>query len=89
LILLKDYLTVKVMYCKKGEFYTSEKYFKNYIKNSGAHLKHVIIIRGFYGKTLTEKIKEKFDLKKAAIIHIDCDLYISKKQILFWIMPEK
>lgn len=49
--------------------------------------KKVVITEGYYDQTLTESLYEKINLKRAAIIHIDCDLYDSTKTVLDTIQP--
>lgn len=70
---------------KKGEwsFSPSGKYkytpafIKNIIKNSHIPTKNLIIIKGFFEKTLI-----KNPCQSIAMLHIDCDLYQSYKTVL-------
>lgn len=66
---------------KMGEFFTSKKTFLNIIaRNTGINLSDVNIIEGFYEKSLTNELSKR--LPKAGIIHIDCDLYSSTRDVL-------
>ena len=43
------------------------------------------IIEGFYKNSLTNELKSNLNLKKAAIVMIDCDFYNSAKLVLNFI----
>lgn len=61
--------------------------FEQNLKRAKVNFNNVEIIEGFYDKTLNTDLYKKLDLKKAAIIHIDCDLYESTKTVLDTIKP--
>ena len=42
-------------------------------------------IPGYYNESLTEELKKKLPIKKASIIHVDCDLYESTVPVLHFI----
>ena len=42
-------------------------------------------VKGFYSDSVNEKTKQKYHMKQAAIIHIDCDLYTSTRAVLKFI----
>jgi len=46
---------------------------------------HVIVVSGFYEKTLNEETIKKYSLKNAAIVMVDCDLYSSTRIVLNFI----
>jgi len=60
---------------------TQDKFTTNIVKY-GVDLKDVVIVPGFYNKTLTSETKEKHGLQRAAIVMIDCDLYESTVPVL-------
>ncbi len=68
----------------KSEFLCSEDIFKKIIKKAGVDLSRVLIVKGFYSDSLNEDIKKSFNIK-ASIVHIDCDLYSSTKEVLNFI----
>lgn len=70
---------------KKGEFAYSKGDFQDNLKKGKLDLKKVIIIDGWYKNTLNLKIATKHKLKKAAWVHVDCDLYESAKEVLDFI----
>lgn len=67
---------------KEGEFYFPKESFLKRIKKAGVDLKKVIIVEGFFDKSLTDGVKKEHQLNKAAIIHVDCDLYTSTVDVL-------
>ena len=68
----------------ESEFSCSEDLFKKIVKKAGVDLSKVVTIKGFYSNSLNEDIKKKYNIK-AAIVHIDCDLYNSTKEVLNFI----
>lgn len=61
----------------EGAYSCSEEQFRANLASDGVDLKDVITVKGFYDKTLTRETKAKYGLTRAAIVHIDCDLYES------------
>jgi hypothetical protein len=68
----------------KSEFSCSEVLFRKIIEKAGMDLSKVVIVKGFYSNSLDEDTKRKYNIK-AAIVHIDCDLYSSTKEVLNFI----
>jgi len=68
----------------QSEFLCSEVLFKKIIEKAGVDLSKVVIVKGFYSNILNENIKNKHNIK-ATIVHIDCDLYSSTKEVLDFI----
>ena len=67
---------------KKGMYSCSEQSFLDNLKNSGVDTKKVKTIPGWYSNTCTLDTLEKYNLRKASVIWIDCDLYSSTKEVL-------
>lgn len=65
-----------------GAYACSQDKFKRNIAGLGVDLKDVVIVPGFYDKTLNDATKEKHGLRRAAIVMIDCDLYESTVPVL-------
>jgi O-methyltransferase len=61
----------------EGAYGCSEVQFRKNIVSEGVLLSDVILVPGFYDKSLNEDVKKKYQLRRAAIVHIDCDLYES------------
>jgi len=70
---------------KKGRYDFSKKNFLNELVKNNVEIKNVQIIEGYYNETLSEPLKIKLNLKKAAVVMIDCDLYDSTKDVLKFI----
>lgn len=65
-----------------GAFGCSEESFRVNIAQQGVDLKSVVTVPGFYDRTLNMATKTKHELRKAAIVMIDCDLYESTIPVL-------
>jgi O-methyltransferase len=65
-----------------GAYSCSQDEFKRNIARFGVDLKEVITVPGFYDQTLNNKTKEKYGLRRAALVMIDCDLYESTVPVL-------
>jgi len=50
-------------------------------------LSKVIIVPGFYEDSLTQAVKDTYQLTAASIVMVDCDLYSSAKSVLDFITP--
>lgn len=68
-----------------GEFACSEEYFMRIIARAGVPMDKVVKVKGWYRDSLTDDVKKKYALERAAVIHIDCDLYSSTKDVLRFI----
>jgi O-methyltransferase len=66
----------------KGSFMCSEGRFKRNIAEEGVELKAVVTVPGFYDQSLTPDVKKRHNLRRAALVNIDCDLYESTIQVL-------
>src|SRR5262249_18497316 len=70
---------------QKGELASPERSFVEKARRSGEDTSRIVTISGFYDKTLNEETKRTKHLSKASIVHIDCDLYTSTKEVLGFI----
>ena len=66
----------------KGEFQCSRLLFTKIIRKAGVDLDRVVVVEGFYQDSLQDLVKVDHDLKRASLIHVDCDLYVSTKDVL-------
>lgn len=69
----------------KGRYDCTEAEFRQILAKHGVNLGDVIIVPGFFEKTLTNETKSKHNLTSASIVMIDCDLYASTKIVLDFI----
>jgi len=70
---------------KDGQYSCSEKEFRQILSNNDIDMDKVIIVPGYFDQTLTDELKQKLTLKRAAIVWIDCDLYKSTIPVLNFI----
>lgn len=70
---------------KEGRYDCSKEEFVKIIKRAKLDLSKIKLVEGFYEDSLTQEIKQKLDLNKAAIVMIDCDLYKSTIKVLNFI----
>jgi O-methyltransferase len=65
-----------------GAYACSQESFTRNIAGLGVDLKDVVIVPGFYDKTLSRQTKQQHGLRRAAMVMIDCDLYESTVPVL-------
>jgi len=66
----------------RGTYQFSKSKFTNMIEKAGVDMDKVVVVDGFFSESLTNDLKGKHALSKAAIINIDSDLYVSAKDVL-------
>lgn len=66
----------------RGHFAFAQEAFMRYVTKAGADPKWIVPVAGFY-----EDIDSVDGLERAAIVHIDCDLYSSTQEVLRVIEP--
>ena len=57
------------------------------LRKKGVVLDRVHLIKGFYSETLNQKLISEYKIKKAGIIMIDCDMYLSARDALNFCAP--
>jgi hypothetical protein len=65
-----------------GEYSCCESEFLNNIRRTGADMRRVITVPGWYSESLRPENPRLVNLKEAAVVWIDCDLYSSCVQVL-------
>lgn len=68
---------------KKGDYCCNKEKFINNLKMHGVDLSIVKIVEGFYNKSLKDTVLPN----RASFIWIDCDLYLSTKTVLDFVLP--
>ena len=71
----------------KGKYACTEDTFRKNLHRACVSLSKVVPIIGLFEKTCTEETIGKYEMKKAAIIHVDCDLYASARIALEFVKP--
>ena len=67
---------------KKGSMNLPKNIFIENLSKAGVDLNDVLTVEGFYENTLNNNLVKELDIQKAAVIHFDCDLYVSTIQAL-------
>jgi hypothetical protein len=66
----------------KGDYACNLDRYKVNVRRGGVDLNRVTCIPGWYSESLTDELKRKLPIGKAAIVLIDCDLYESTVPVL-------
>lgn len=61
--------------------------FTRNLEQGRVDLNDVVMVPGYYDKSLTPEFRRQAGLERAAIIHVDCDLYESTVTVLDFITP--
>jgi hypothetical protein len=71
----------------RGAYSASKNYVEGWLKGLGADMGAITLVEGFFDRTLTPQLREKFRLRRCALCVIDCDLYASTKDALAFVEP--
>jgi hypothetical protein len=67
---------------QKGDFsQASEEWFMGSVRNSGMDMSRLFVVNGWFNETLNQNTKNMHTLRRAAVIHVDCDVYVSAKEV--------
>lgn len=61
--------------------------FARNLEQGGVTLDDVVMVEGYYDVSLTPDLRTRHRIDKAAIVHVDCDLYESTVTVLDFIVP--
>jgi O-methyltransferase len=67
---------------RHGEFRCPYEFARLVLDEEGVDWSRVHLIKGFFAFSLTEDVKEQYEIQKAGVIMVDCDLYQSAKEAL-------
>ncbi len=70
-----------------GKFSCSVEDFTENLRSHLCELDKIVMVPGWFDDTCCDGTLEKHSLRRAAIVHIDCDLYESTKVVLKFISP--
>src|SRR5581483_12162870 len=71
----------------RGSYACSEEQFRANLRRASVPLDKVVTVKGFFEETLNETTARRIGLRRAAVIHIDSDLYESAKRALDFVTP--
>lgn len=66
----------------KGQFSSDRALFERNLRKAKVDMSRVTIVEGFYDQTLQDRARVAPDLRAAAVVWIDCDLYSSTVHVL-------
>lgn len=71
---------------EKGKLAFAEERFIKRVLGHGVPADKLMTVKGFYDASLTTELKDSLLPTKAAVIYIDCDLYVSTVPVLEWVV---
>lgn len=71
----------------EGNLAITEAHFRNLVISHGMPADRLITVPGFYDTSLTPELQQRLLPQKAAVVYIDCDLYLSTVPCLEFIKP--
>lgn len=74
-------------YWTPGYWQMDEKYTRKYLTRQRVDWSKVFLVKGWFCDTLTSELREQYQMQKASVIMIDCDLYSSAKEALEFCEP--
>lgn len=70
-----------------GQYMCTEQDFLASLQGAEVPLSRVVTVPGWFDETCTGTTISKHRMSRAAIIHIDCDLYLSTRTVLDFVTP--
>jgi hypothetical protein len=70
---------------EKGKLATSEQRFIELCRRHGIPADRLRTVKGFYSDSLTPELTRELAPRKAAVVYVDCDLYLSTVPVLAFI----
>lgn len=70
-----------------GDFKSTEESTVAYLKDHSLDLSRIHLIKGWFSDTCNEHTLKKFEIKHAAIIMVDCDIYSASKTVFDFVAP--
>lgn len=69
----------------RGQYSCGEAQVRTWLSQNGADWDRIVLVPGFYDRTLVPEKKRELGLTKCAVAMLDCDIYSSTKVALEWI----
>ncbi len=69
-----------------GKCATSEEAFREKVRRAGMPPDRLRTVKGFYDRSLTPEVRDELLPHKAAVVYVDCDLYVSTVDVLNFIV---
>jgi len=71
----------------KGQFKTEIEETKYFLTKKGIDWNKTFLVQGWFSDTLTRETVTKYNIQKASLIMVDCDMYSSAKEALTFCKP--
>jgi hypothetical protein len=72
---------------EKGQFKSDYEYTKKKLNEYGVDWNRVKLIKGWFNETLNKGFIDKYNIERADLIMVDCDMYSSAKEALNFCRP--
>jgi hypothetical protein len=72
---------------EKGKLATAEAEFRRLCRSAGMPADRLSTVVGFYDRSLTPELSARLLPRRAAVVYVDCDLYVSTVPVLEFIVP--
>lgn len=70
-----------------GRYKSNYRFTQEYLAENGVDAKRAKLTKGFFSDTLNDDFRQASGLKKASLIMVDCDMYVSAKEALEFCVP--
>jgi O-methyltransferase len=72
---------------KAGDFYSAISATRKYLRERGIDWTRSILIKGWFRETLNDETIRKFEIERASLIMVDCDIYSASRDALWFSEP--
>jgi hypothetical protein len=72
---------------KPGDFYSAISATRKYLEERGVDWTRSVLIKGWFKDTLNDETIRKFEIERASIIMVDCDIYSASRDALWFSEP--
>ena len=72
---------------KPGEFYSALSATRKFLTSRGIDWGRCFLVKGWFKNTLNDKTIRKFNIERASLIMIDCDIYSASRDALWFCAP--
>lgn len=70
-----------------GQFNSDYKVTRKFLNDNGVNWQKTFLVKGWFSDVLTDQLIHQYNLQKASLIMIDCDMYLSAKEALDFCAP--
>ncbi|MEV4315544.1 TylF/MycF/NovP-related O-methyltransferase [Actinocrispum sp. NPDC049592] len=71
----------------RGQLKCDQRTVEANLRRDGVDMSKVELTKGWYSDTLTDQTRQRLNLRQAAVVWVDCDLYSSTVPVLDFILP--